>query len=259
MSAGAHLPNISAALGIGMVLSFALAACSSQPSDSNQQLNGGKVLENALDLVDEAASEVETKGMGAGRNPDNIRSQLNMTEDHRASFVHGEKPAEYQKYIVLHDTEGDGDASSVINYWDSSGNGVAAHFIVNKDGSIVQCVPLDKIAHHAGYGDAGHNAEFGVEDESRDDKVGTTSIGNWAPDYGMNSYSIGIELVHVGGSGEYPTAQLEALDRLIAYIDEYYGFESAITDHKAWRSGNSDTSAEFSTYLANYQAIRTHE
>lgn len=75
----------------------------------------------------------------------------------------------------------------------------------------------------------------------------------------MNSYSIGIELVHVGGSGEYPTAQLEALDRLIAYIDEYYGFESAITDHKAWRSGNSDTSAEFSTYLANYQAIRTHE
>ena len=124
MSAGAHLPNISAALGIGMVLSFALAACSSQPSDSSQQLNGGK--------------------------------------DHRASFVHGEKPAEYQKYIVLHDTEGDGDASSVINYWDSSGNGVAAHFIVNKDGSIVQCVPLDKIAHHAGYGDAGHNAEFGV-------------------------------------------------------------------------------------------------
>ncbi|MFR4802035.1 MAG: hypothetical protein ACLT98_00985 [Eggerthellaceae bacterium] len=29
------------------------------------------------------------------------------------------------------------DAASVISWWDASGNGVAAHFIVNKDGSIV--------------------------------------------------------------------------------------------------------------------------
>ena len=74
----------------------------------------------------------------------------------------------------------------------------------------------------------------------------------------MNSYSIGIEMVHVGGSGDYPEAQLEALDGLIAYIDTYYGFESEIIDHKAWRTGNSDTSPEFAEYLANYQDHRTH-
>ena len=75
----------------------------------------------------------------------------------------------------------------------------------------------------------------------------------------MNSYSVGIELVHVGGQGGYPEAQLEALDRLIALIDAHYGFESEIIDHKAWRSGNSDTSPEFAVYLKNYQSSRTHD
>lgn len=183
---------------------------------------------------------------------------LSFAEEYRVSFVHGDKGAEFQKYIVLHDTEGTGDAYSVIDYWDGAGTGVAAHFIVNMDGSVVQCVPLDKITHHAGFGDTGHNALYGVEDESRDDKVGTTPIGDWAADYGMNSYSVGIEMVHVGGSGYYPEEQLAAVDAVIAYIDAYYGFPSAIIDHKAWRSGNSDTSPEFAGYLANYQDHRTH-
>ena len=73
----------------------------------------------------------------------------------------------------------------------------------------------------------------------------------------MNSYSFGIELIHKGNAA-YPKAQLRALDRLIRYIDTYYGFESAIIDHKAWRSGNSDTSAAFKPYLKSYQKRRTH-
>ena len=195
----------------------------------------------------------------AAANADELRDALGIVEDYRPSFSHGTKTAEYQKYIVLHDTEGESDPGSVISWWDSNGNLVAAHFIVDKDGTIWQCVPMDEIAHHAGFGDAGHNAYYGVEDESRDDKLGTQPIGDWAPDYGMNSYSIGIEMVHVGGSGYYPEEQLEAIDKLIAYIDAYYGFESEIIDHKAWRSGNSDTSPEFSEYLWNYQDHRTHD
>ena len=66
---------------------------------------------------------------------------------------------------------------------------------------------------------------------------GTKDAPSWAQDYGMNSYSVGIEMVHVGGEGAYPEVQLEALDDLIAYIDAYYGTESTIIDHKAWRSG----------------------
>lgn len=190
---------------------------------------------------------------------DDLRSKLDIVEDYRPSFEHGDKPKKAQKYVVLHDTESSGTAQNVVDYWDSSGNLVAAHFVVNRDGSIVQCVPLDVIAHHAGFGDVGHNAQYGVEDESRDDKEGTVPIGDWAPDYGMNSYSIGIEMCHVGGEEDYSVEQLSALDGLIAYLDAYYdGNAGTIIDHKAWRSGNSDTSAEFAEYLENYKNSRNY-
>lgn len=207
---------------------------------------------------EKAEKKDKAKKKSSSGTADELRAKLAITEDYRDSFIHGPKGAEHQKYIMLHDTEGEGDAAGVVDYWDSNSQGVAAHFIVNKDGSIVQCVALDNITHHAGFGDTGHNTQYGVEDESRDDKVGTTPIGDWAADYGMNSYSIGIEMVHVGGSGDYPQEQLDAVDALIAYIDAYYGFESEIIDHKSWRTGNSDTSAEFAGYFANYQDHRRH-
>lgn len=185
-----------------------------------------------------------------------IAIEQNIVEE----FIHGDKGKEYQKYIVLHDTEGGSDAYNIIQSWVNQGKKVASHFIINKDGTVVQCVPMDKIAHHAGFGNNGHNEKYGVTDESRDDRAGTESIGADYSDYGMNSYSIGIEMIHNGSSGEeYPEAQLEALDKLIAYIDNYYGNESTIMDHKMWRTSNSDTSSEFAGYLQNYMSKRRHE
>ena len=243
------------------VSTLMLSGCAGQSDSSDAERAG---IEEPLEVNDKGVNEEEKSEEAAtekpaGPDPDALRAELSITEDYRDSFIHGEKGAEFQKYIVLHDTEGEGSAAGVVDYWDSNGSGVAAHFIINKDGSIVQCVPLDAITHHAGFGDTGHNEQYGVTDESRDDKEGTTSIGSDFADYGMNSYSVGIEMVHVGGSGDYPEAQLEALDGLIAYIDAYYGFESTIIDHKAWRSGNSDTSAEFAEYFENYKDHRTHD
>lgn len=193
------------------------------------------------------------------RRAEALLAQLDLVQDIRPEFDHGPKDAAHQRYIVLHDTEGTGDPENVVSWWSSSGNLVAAHFVVGTDGHIVQCVPLDRIAHHAGYGDTGHNELFGITEDGRDDMAGSVPLGPSFADYGMNAWSVGIELVHVGGSGDYPEAQLEALDGLIAYIDAYYGFQSEICDHKAWRSGNSDTSPEFAGYLANYRDHRTHD
>lgn len=254
--------RIVAALVMAMTLA-ALTLCGCSTNVTKESSGGVEQLE-ASDLVQPEdlgeiyEPEIE-EAIITGPSAEELRAQLMITEDFRESFVHGPKGAEFQKYIVLHDTEGEGSASSVVNWWDSNGNLIAAHFVINKDGSIVQCAPLDAIVHHAGFGDTGHNELYGVSDESRDDKLGTKSIGSWASDYGMNSYSIGIEMVHVGGSGDYPEAQLEALDALIAYIDAYYGFESEIIDHKSWRTGNSDTSAEFAQYFENYKVSRTHD
>ena len=241
-------------------LACTLAGCA---APQQQQLDHSQLKVNDAGVSsDEGSQGGEEATVSAGEakpTAGELRAKLDITEDYRPDFNHGEKGASYQKYIVLHDTEVNSSAASIVNSWESSGNKVASQFIVNKDGSIVQCVPMDAIAHHAGYGDAGHNSEYGVPEDGRDDKKGTTKAPSKSiTDYGMNSYSIGIEIVHVGGQGAYPEAQLEAIDGLIAYIDAYYGSESTIIDHKMWRSGNSDTSAEFATYLANYRDHRTH-
>lgn len=243
-------------------LACTLAGCAApqqQPDHSQLKVNDAGVSSDGGAQSGEGAEGGVSSAEEAKPTASELRAKLDITEDYRSDFNHGEKGASYQKYIVLHDTEVDSSAASIVNSWESSGNKVASQFIVNKDGSIVQCVPMDAIAHHAGYGDAGRNSEYGVPEDGRDDKKGTTKAPSKSiADYGMNSYSIGIEIVHVGGQGAYPEAQLEAIDGLIAYIDAYYGSESTIIDHKMWRSGNSDTSAEFATYLANYRDHRTH-
>lgn len=226
--------------------------------DPSADVEGGETPESLENAPAQQDTESNPSSTDVKANADTLKKELDITEDFRDNFIHGDKPLSHQRYIVLHDTESDADAQSVIDWWDSNGNLVAAHFVVNKDGSIWQCAPLDSIVHHAGFGDTGHNEKYGTVDESYDDKRGTTPIGDWASDYGMNSYSIGIEMVHAGGEGSYPEAQLQAVDGLIAYLDAYYGYESEIIDHKAWRSGNSDTSEEFAEYLAHYQDHRTH-
>jgi N-acetyl-anhydromuramyl-L-alanine amidase AmpD len=131
----------------------------------------------------------------------------------------------------------------VLSWWGRSDNpGVATHFVIGRDGSILQSVPLDNVAWHAGSAPASSYTKYNVP-------------------RGMNYYSIGIEMIHVSGNLAYPytEAQLKALDRLITYIDSYYGKQGTIIDHKAWRPGNSDTSPEFAKYLASYQTYRSYK
>ena len=253
-----------AVLALCAAAALCLCGCSaSGPGPSEGSVAHEEVI--VEDVADEEASQAEdaapedSDDRTSAPSADELYASLDIVQDYRDEFDHGPKPAENQRYIVLHDTEGDAGPEDTVSWWAGNGNLVAAHFVVGKDGHIVQCVPLDRIAHHAGYGDAGHNDLYGIQEDGRDDMLGSVPIGPSFPDYGMNAWSVGIEIVHVGGSGDYPAEQLEALDRLVAYIDAYYGFESQIIDHKAWRSGNSDTSREFADYLANYQDHRTHE
>ena len=181
-------------------------------------------------------------------------------------FIHGTKKAGQQKYIVLHDTEGYAGPEDIVSGWKyDNGGTVAAHFVVGRDGRVVQTAMMKRILHHAGwggYGDYGNfDAKFGVGKNNGkgtgDDMKGTVPWAGYTS-YGMNSYSIGIEMCHVGGQ-DYPAAQLRAVDRLIAYIDKSYGgYGGKIIDHKTWRPGNSDTDVNFSKYLKSYQKYRRH-
>ena len=210
---------------------------------------------------EQAQTQVSTKaiaGDDAVANATKAVAKPKIKKMYSKRFIHGKKTTKQTKYIVLHDTEVSGvDASAIAKSWKNSNNGyVAAHFVVGRDGAIVQCVPLNKIAHHAGFGNKGHNKKFKVSSK-RDDMRGVKSIGSAYPDYGMNACSIGIEICHASGES-YTKAQLKSLDKLIAYIDYKLGKKCRIIDHKTWRTTNSDTSAAFAKHLKNYKSKRHH-
>lgn len=66
---------------------------------------------------------------------------------------------------------------------------VSSHYVVTEDGAIVQLVPEDRRAHHAG-------------------------ISSWAGETDINSCSIGVEIVnpgHAGGLLPYPDPQIDSV------------------------------------------------
>lgn len=74
--------------------------------------------------------------------------------------------------IVIHYTAGPS-LSSCINTFRDPSVAASAHIVIDTDGSITQCVPLNKIAWHAGH-------------------------SSWQDRTGINNYSIGIEIVNAG-------------------------------------------------------------
>ena len=158
---------------------------------------------------------------------------------------HGTKPFGYQRCIVMHDTTEYRPFDYWIDAWIRRG-GSGTHFMVKEDGSIRQYADLNQICWHAGgAAKSGLDAKFGV--------VAYKANAGSA----MNQCSIGIEIDHVIDGRGYPEAQLDAIDALIAYIDEYYGFQSTILQHKDYHTTNGDCSAQFQGYLRNLQRHRT--
>ncbi|SCX19260.1 N-acetylmuramoyl-L-alanine amidase [Agrobacterium rosae] len=83
------------------------------------------------------------------------------------------------KIVIIHYTFGASAKSSAEWWQDKKRNtgGSSAHVVIDRDGSIIQCVPLDTIAWHAG--------------DSKWQKDQTNLIG-------LNHYSFGIELSNWG-------------------------------------------------------------
>ncbi|MBR1829195.1 MAG: N-acetylmuramoyl-L-alanine amidase [Atopobiaceae bacterium] len=157
---------------------------------------------------------------------------------------HGYKSPLYQRCIVLHDTTEIRDFDYWQGLWRSRG-GVSVQFMIKQDGSIRQYIDMNQIGYHAG----------SPTYAALDSKYGVVKYCNNGS--AMNQCSIGIEIEHVIDGSDYPKAQLDALDSLIAYIDAYYGFPCTILQHKDYQSSSPDCSKEFQGYLRNLQDHRT--
>ncbi len=82
-----------------------------------------------------------------------------------------------QEYLVMHFTSGMS-VASVVSWFKNPSAYVSAHLCIGRDGSIVQFVPFDTVAWHAG------------------DSI-------WADRTSLNRYSIGIELDNAGSLKRY--------------------------------------------------------
>ena len=106
------------------------------------------------------------------------------------------------KAIVLHATEASSLRSSV-NWFKDKASKASSHFIVDKDGTVVQMVDIDDIAWHAG------KSEW------------TLQSGEYVN--GLNGLSVGIELVNKDdGSEPYPASQVNACMALVYGLSKVF-------------------------------------
>lgn len=92
--------------------------------------------------------------------------------------IPGGSPMENRVYLVMHFTGG-WNAKNSIEDWKRKNDGVLAHIVIDRNGSLVQCRATNRTAGHAG------------QSRWKDRKTGKV----WT---GLNSCSIGIELCNCG-------------------------------------------------------------
>lgn len=146
--------------------------------------------------------------------------------------IEGGAAMDIRRFLVIHFTAG-ATAQSSIDDWNKLANGVCAHFVIERDGTIYQCRPCNRTAGHAG------------ASRWRDPKTGTLYSG-------LNKCAIGIELANGGydlptrftnlkpitarhkNGGPirewetFPQAQLEACESLSKLLCEQYNLDDLI-------------------------------
>ncbi len=110
--------------------------------------------------------------------------------------------------VVLHSTVVPTTEETVKIFLDPKRE-VSAHFVVGKDGQIIQMVPVEKRAWHAG--------DSVLDGKSR-----------------VNEYSVGIEMVNLNdGHDPYPDAQVHAVAGIIRFLRSRYDLpDSHIVSHE---------------------------
>ena len=157
-------------------------------------------------------------------------------------------------YLIVHYTTGT-DPSQTINWFTSPKAQAVAHLLITREGQIFQFVPFNIVAYHAGY-------------------------SQWADRFGLNRYSIGIELDNAGrlvrdqgqwkrlnnvfsddqvlvathklltvenGWEKYPQAQLDALREVSKLLKATYNFIDVLGHEDVSLSGKLDPGPAFDT------------
>lgn len=104
-------------------------------------------------------------------------------------------------YVMIHHTAQDS-LMQTVKTFHSARAGVSSHYVIGRDGKIVQMVNDLYRGHHAG-------------------------AGKWGNDTDLNSSSIGIELDNNGTTDPWTDVQINALIELLRYLKETYKIPQA--------------------------------
>lgn len=141
-----------------------------------------------------------------------------------------------RRALVLHFTGGATGASSIEAMKD---RGVSAHLVVERDGSVTQCVAFDRVAFHAGRSrwsdpktgedyEGCNNFTIGIEIANAGDDPGAQS---WAIKHGATCLSARHQLEHHGKMWEaYPDEQIAAVTAIANALVEAYHLDD-VTGH----------------------------
>ena len=208
-----------------------------------------------------------------------IPGGLNMGADHWLVGVWRQplpgRGTLHPRGVLLHFTggaDGDGDINGDhVKDIDSAADVMAArklscHFIVDRDGTIVQCVPCNQVASHAGLSQwvdpsdgsshSGNEAFIGIEQANAGDDM--AGAGSWARKHvpGFDT----IHATHFAGASEggneweifYP-AQVASVLALTKLLVAHYGL-SDVTGHDRITQRKNDPGPAFQQHLLAIRA-----
>lgn len=104
-------------------------------------------------------------------------------------------------YVMIHHTA-QTSVEQTVRTFHNEKVGVSSHYVIGRDGKIIQMVNDYYRAHHAG-------------------------AGKWGNDTDLNSSSIGIELDNNGTTDPWPDIQIQGLIQLLSYLKETYKIPQA--------------------------------
>ncbi|HLS93926.1 MAG TPA: N-acetylmuramoyl-L-alanine amidase [Sphingobacterium sp.] len=104
-------------------------------------------------------------------------------------------------YVMIHHTA-QNSLDQTVRTFHNAKAGVSSHYVIGRDGKVVQMVNDLYRGHHAG-------------------------LGKWGNDTDLNSSSIGIELDNNGTTDPWPDAQIDALVALLRYLKDTYKIPQA--------------------------------
>ena len=119
--------------------------------------------------------------------------------------------------VVIHYT-GDNSMEGALSWLCAPNSGVSAHLVIGKNGSIVQLVPFNVSAWHAGKSDYNGRAN-------------------------VNGFSVGIE--NVGTGDEWPDAQVEAIRAVVQALFAAYPMTDVVGHQDVAPGRKSDPGPNF--------------